>query len=42
MKTAMNLMGMNMGDLRLPLFELSPEHLEKLKKSMTAVGLEIK
>ncbi|MEG2815250.1 MAG: 4-hydroxy-tetrahydrodipicolinate synthase [Oscillospiraceae bacterium] len=41
-KTAMNLMGMNMGDLRLPLFELSPEHLEKLKKSMTAVGLEIK
>lgn len=41
-KTAMNLMGMNVGDLRLPLYEMAPENLEKLKASMLEVGLPIK
>ncbi len=41
-KTAMNLMGMDVGNLRLPLFEMAPENLEKLKKSMIDVGLAIK
>ena len=30
-KTAMNLMGMDVGDFRLPLCEMAPENLEKLK-----------
>lgn len=38
-KTAMNLMGMDVGDLRLPLCEMAPNTLEKLKSSMRAVGL---
>jgi 4-hydroxy-tetrahydrodipicolinate synthase len=38
-KAALNLMGMDGGELRLPLVELAPENLEKLKKAMTAVGL---
>ena len=41
-KTAMNLMGLDVGDLRLPLVEMAPANLEKLKASMTKVGLEIK
>ena len=41
-KTAMNLLGMDVGDLRLPLFEMAPENLEKLKKSLTGAGLELK
>lgn len=41
-KTAMNLMGMDVGKLRLPLFEMAADTLEKLKKSMTGVGLELK
>lgn len=41
-KTAMNLMGMEVGNLRLPLYEMAPENLEKLKKSMTDVGLKLK
>ncbi len=40
-KTAMNLMGMNVGNLRLPLYEMGPENLEKLKSAMTGVGLKI-
>ncbi len=38
-KTAMNLMGMDVGELRLPLCEMDPNNLNKLKFSMQAVGL---
>jgi len=38
-KAAMNLMGMDVGEPRMPLCELAPENLEKLKKSLLAVGL---
>ncbi|MBR5381712.1 MAG: 4-hydroxy-tetrahydrodipicolinate synthase [Oscillospiraceae bacterium] len=38
-KTAMNLMGYDVGELRLPLCEMEPANLEKLKASMRAVGL---
>lgn len=41
-KTAMNLAGMDVGELRLPLCEMYPENLEKLKVSMRGVGIEIK
>ncbi|MBE6967489.1 MAG: 4-hydroxy-tetrahydrodipicolinate synthase [Ruminococcaceae bacterium] len=40
-KTAMNLMGMDVGDLRLPLVEMAEGNLEKLKASMRGVGLKI-
>ena len=40
-KTAMNLAGMNVGNLRLPLVDMAPENLIKLKKAMTDVGIEI-
>jgi len=38
-KAALNLMGMDVGELRLPLVDPAPENLEKLKKAMAAVGL---
>ena len=38
-KAAMNLMGMDVGEPRMPLCDLAPENLEKLRKSMAAVGL---
>jgi len=38
-KAAMNLMGMDVGEPRMPLCDMSPENLVKLKKSMEAVGL---
>lgn len=38
-KAALNLMGKDVGIPRLPLCEISSESLEKLKASMTAVGL---
>ncbi|MEA4895478.1 MAG: 4-hydroxy-tetrahydrodipicolinate synthase [Oscillospiraceae bacterium] len=41
-KTAMNLMGMNVGNLRLPLVDMAPENLEKLKISMINAGLKLK
>jgi len=41
-KTAMNLMGMDVGNLRLPLCEMAPENLEKLKKIMVDAGLTLK
>lgn len=41
-KTAMNLMGMDVGDLRLPLCEMAPENIEKLKKSLMDAGLTVK
>jgi 4-hydroxy-tetrahydrodipicolinate synthase len=38
-KTAMNLMGMSVGNLRLPLCDMSEGNLEVLKKEMKAYGL---
>ncbi|MDR2614988.1 MAG: 4-hydroxy-tetrahydrodipicolinate synthase [Oscillospiraceae bacterium] len=38
-KTALNLMGKNVGRLRLPLCEMEPGNLEKLKSAMTKLGL---
>lgn len=38
-KTAMNLMGMNAGDLRLPLVEMAPNNLEVLKNAMLSYGI---
>ncbi|MBO7357094.1 MAG: 4-hydroxy-tetrahydrodipicolinate synthase [Lachnospiraceae bacterium] len=41
-KTALNLMGMNAGPLRLPLTEMDGANAEKLKKSMVDYGLQVK
>jgi 4-hydroxy-tetrahydrodipicolinate synthase len=41
-KTAMNLAGLNAGKLRLPLVEMAPANLEKLKESMKGIGLMLK
>ena len=38
-KTAMNLMGMDVGELRLPLCEMDPANLDKLRKSLDNMGL---
>jgi len=38
-KTAHNLLGLDVGEPRMPLCDMTPENLEKLKKSMKAVGL---
>ena len=38
-KAAMNLMGLNVGPMRLPLCEMSPEHTTALRKTMEEVGL---
>ncbi|MBR6556128.1 MAG: 4-hydroxy-tetrahydrodipicolinate synthase [Clostridia bacterium] len=38
-KTAMNLMGMEVGGLRMPLCEMAPANEEKLRASMAACGL---
>ena len=38
-KTAMNLMNMDMGQLRLPLCDISDQNLEVLRSSMTRMGL---
>lgn len=38
-KTAMNLLGMDVGEPRLPLCEMEPSNLEKLKASMRNIGL---
>ena len=40
-KTAMNLLGYDVGEFRLPLCEMAPANLEKLKASMRAVGLKV-
>ena len=37
-KTAMNLLGFEMGELRLPLVEMSPSNLEILKKELSNYG----
>ena len=41
-KTAMNLLGYNVGKLRLPLCEMEEANLEKLKTSLTKYGLKLK
>ena len=41
-KTAMNLMGMNAGPLRLPLTDMEPSNLDALKSKLTEYGLKIK
>ena len=38
-KTALNLMGKEVGPLRLPLCEMEPEHLESLKSAMKEYGI---
>ena len=38
-KTAMNLMGMNVGPLRLPLTPMEEKDVERLKKAMTGYGI---
>ena len=38
-KCAMNLLGMEAGPLRLPLCEMSPANLEKLKNAMSRLGI---
>lgn len=41
-KAAMNMMGMGVGTLRMPLGDMEPENQEKLKKVMMEYGLECK
>jgi len=41
-KTALNLVGLEAGVLRLPLCNMLPENLEKLKQAMTAAGLSLR
>lgn len=41
-KTAMNLMGMDVGELRMPLCDMESRNLEKLKKAMLNAGLQLK
>ncbi|MBR6259131.1 MAG: 4-hydroxy-tetrahydrodipicolinate synthase [Oscillospiraceae bacterium] len=38
-KTAMNILGYDVGELRLPLCEMEPQNVEKLKQSLRNVGL---
>ena len=38
-KAALNLVGMEMGGLRLPLCEMSEKNLETLRSSMARMGL---
>ncbi len=38
-KTAMNLMGKDVGPLRMPLSPMEPQNVEKLKKAMTEYGI---
>lgn len=41
-KTAVNMMGMEAGPLRMPLTEMEEEHKENLKKAMTDFGIKVK
>ena len=38
-KTALNLMGMNVGPLRRPMSPMEPQNVERLKKAMADMGL---
>lgn len=40
-KTALNLMGMNAGPLRLPLTEMEPANVDRLKNSLTNYGIKV-
>ena len=40
-KTAMKLMGMDNGYLRMPLYEMAPSNVEILKKSLTDIGITL-
>lgn len=40
-KTCMNLMGLEAGELRMPLYEMSPANLDVLKAAMQEIGLVI-
>lgn len=40
-KTAMNLLGFEVGDLRLPLDNMDPDNLEVLKKELVNAGLKV-
>ncbi len=40
-KTALNLLGFNVGHLRLPLYEMEDTNLEVLKKELINIGLEL-
>ncbi len=39
-KTAMNILGYNAGNLRMPLSEMEPKNFERLKKSLEAFGVK--
>ncbi len=41
-KTAMNLLGWQVGPLRMPLTDMLPSNVEKLKKALTEAGLAVK
>ena len=41
-KKAMNLMGMEVGSLRMPLTEMEPAHAEILAEEMKKVGITLK
>ena len=41
-KEAMNMLGMEVGDVRLPLVGLLPENREKLRKALVDFGLKVK
>ena len=39
-KEAMNMLGMDVGDVRLPLVRMLPENRKKLRAALTAYGLK--
>ena len=41
-KTAMNMLGWNVGNLRMPLTDMLPANVDKLRKALIAAGLEVK
>jgi 4-hydroxy-tetrahydrodipicolinate synthase len=41
-KTAMNLIGFNVGSLRLPLVDMAENNLQRLKKELVNYGFEIR
>ena len=41
-KTALNLLGFEVGHLRLPLGEMNPKNLEVLKQELINAGLDVK
>ena len=42
MKTGCNLLGLEVGEVRLPLVTPSPENVTKIRDAMQAAGLELK